>query len=1056
MADTTILEGQTIEWHITATDADGDNLTFRMNPLATDTDWFGNTASFVDSGNGAALFTFTPGYNFHGGYPISFIVEDGTDIDSIQVLLTVDDVEVPPVWDPINDTTIMENQLLSLLVKAHDPDSNSSNPQYPVLRAEFVDSAGYTFNDNGNGTGEFFFRPNFVQSGIYNVDFVATDSGGLFAIEPFQLTVFDAGNQPPNLDPIPDATILERTTFELGITAMDPDTTKPALSPGVLPANAQFFDSGNGAGAFTFTPDETQYGDSSLDYPVWFYATDGEFIDSLVATFTVIGPNVPPVLDTILDYPTIEGGTLLFDISAADDNGTIPALSTGPLPDSAFFTDNADGTGDFIFTPNYTQAGEYTIMFYAFDNVSYDSQAVLITVADGGDQPPVFMPVDSPLVIFEGDLLELTIEASDPDGRDVTIAMLDTLKNSTFNELSGLFSFSTDLTQGGSYQVRFRATDSISVDSVGLADTLTVYIEVTEVDYPPVLATIGGKYVREGNLLIFPVSGTDPEQGAAALSIFNDPIDSLDQSLYTFTDNGDGTGLFELYADYSITDAASKGLHFTFYARDSVDVDSEEVVVTVFNATQDSDDPGIADSVIVSSLLWDGSPDGFSISTQIWNDSIVAAAGTGFHWSKKWISCDSIAWHLPLRPVGDYHTTFIDNDSSLLYAGFILYDSTYLDSGYHDYFTAYFSYDTTLIDPDTLWNKGNVMVFDTAKVGNGGGFAFDKRLRGPMVYYKEENAIIALDVNDSYTYLPLVNSGIVRAAFNGANLAVYDVYDDRILGTNDTIYIEGSNRVYQLLVGLENPRRLSGIQIGLKISSPDGATWSYASQPGGIGDITHAFQLLDSRMQDVSTVWDLTGGLVISETNIDGIDSDSLMFSGQAGISELAGLSASLTEDVIALNFIAGGVGSGEVKTICFDSVSYGAQPGWGLYEDSLRPTIFSGELCLPVLALTPTDVDDGTILPAIYQLKQNFPNPFNPTTTISFDLPQRGDVKICVYNIIGQEVKVIADRSFDAGTHEVVWDGTDRSGRRAASGIYLYRLESQEFTQTKKMILLK
>jgi len=94
--------------------------------------------------------------------------------------------------------------------------------------------------------------------------------------------------------------------------------------------------------------------------------------------------------------------------------------------------------------------------------------------------------------------------------------------------------------------------------------------------------------------------------------------------------------------------------------------------------------------------------------------------------------------------------------------------------------------------------------------------------------------------------------------------------------------------------------------------------------------------------------------------------------------------------------------------------------------------------------------------LPTAYGLSQNSPNPFNPTTTISFAAPQPGVVKVAVYNILGQNIKDLVDGYMEAGYHQVVWDGKDRSGDAVASGIYFYKISANNFTDTKKMVLLK
>jgi hypothetical protein len=96
------------------------------------------------------------------------------------------------------------------------------------------------------------------------------------------------------------------------------------------------------------------------------------------------------------------------------------------------------------------------------------------------------------------------------------------------------------------------------------------------------------------------------------------------------------------------------------------------------------------------------------------------------------------------------------------------------------------------------------------------------------------------------------------------------------------------------------------------------------------------------------------------------------------------------------------------------------------------------------------------TGIPRTYELFQNYPNPFNPQTLIKYDLPNPGPVNITVYNILGQRVKTLVDSHQDAGHKSVNWDGKDDKGEGVASGIYFYKIKTEGFEKTKKMILLK
>jgi len=101
-------------------------------------------------------------------------------------------------------------------------------------------------------------------------------------------------------------------------------------------------------------------------------------------------------------------------------------------------------------------------------------------------------------------------------------------------------------------------------------------------------------------------------------------------------------------------------------------------------------------------------------------------------------------------------------------------------------------------------------------------------------------------------------------------------------------------------------------------------------------------------------------------------------------------------------------------------------------------------------------DDNSGDDLPNTFALTQNYPNPFNPETRISYALPVGASVEIVVYNIAGQKVRTLVNGHRPAGYHETVWDGRNASGNMVSSGIYFYRIIAGEFTQSRKMMLLK
>ena len=99
-------------------------------------------------------------------------------------------------------------------------------------------------------------------------------------------------------------------------------------------------------------------------------------------------------------------------------------------------------------------------------------------------------------------------------------------------------------------------------------------------------------------------------------------------------------------------------------------------------------------------------------------------------------------------------------------------------------------------------------------------------------------------------------------------------------------------------------------------------------------------------------------------------------------------------------------------------------------------------------------ELDD--YLPKILVLYPNYPNPFNPVTTLSYDLPHNSFVNITIYDVLGREVRTLVNQTQEAGFKSVIWDASNDYGKPVSAGVYLYQIKAGEFVQTKKMVLLK
>ena len=185
----------------------------------------------------------------------------------------------------------------------------------------------------------------------------------------------------------------------------------------------------------------------------------------------------------------------------------------------------------------------------------------------------------------------------------------------------------------------------------------------------------------------------------------------------------------------------------------------------------------------------------------------------------------------------------------------------------------------------------------------------------------------------------------------------------------------------------------------------------------------------------------------------------------------------SLTQDNAQYALHANDDGQGRLKILIYNFASYDAgefmQPGEvdlveipitayaNLEADDKTKIRLTEALLSTALAGSIAVQGVDAPLPTSFTLSQNYPNPFNPSTIIEFSVgvAENGasqHVRLDVFNILGQEVTTLMDGAYSAGDYQVVWDATDKSGRRVATGIYLYRLKVGDEQKTKKMLFLK
>ena len=141
------------------------------------------------------------------------------------------------------------------------------------------------------------------------------------------------------------------------------------------------------------------------------------------------------------------------------------------------------------------------------------------------------------------------------------------------------------------------------------------------------------------------------------------------------------------------------------------------------------------------------------------------------------------------------------------------------------------------------------------------------------------------------------------------------------------------------------------------------------------------------------------------------------------------------------IGFVSGAGSTTELRNYSFTDANLST----GNYTYRLKQLDFDGTFEYS------NEVSVDVIAPAVYSLEQNYPNPFNPSTSIDFSIAEPGLVNLSVYNLLGQEVKSLVNEFKEAGPHTIIFDASNLT-----SGVYFYKLESAQFSQTRKMLLTK
>ncbi|MEZ5336394.1 MAG: putative Ig domain-containing protein [Methanolobus sp.] len=434
----TITLGDTVTVDADSTDADNDVPTFSCSRDDLFTDF--------DSAEGTGSFTPTAATDYY----VAFSVADGYGSTATQGMnIYVESADHAPVLNSIGNKEVDAGDRLSFTVSATDEDDD----KITYTATGLPDGATL-----GSNSGDFSWRTSDDDGGSYSVTFTAT-ANGLSDSETIKITVIEE-DVAPVLDTIGDKSVGEGATLSFTVSATDDNDDTITYSASGLPGGATLDSS---SGAFRWTP---AY-DTADSYSVTFTATANGLSDSETITITVTHVDRAPVLDSIGNKEVDENTLLTFNISATDPDGDLITYSASNLPEGSTFTPS---TGVFSWTPGYNDSGNYDVEFSATANGLRDVETITITVGDY-NRPPVLSSIGSQEV-DEEEKLRITLSATDPDGDDLIFSVDDAPNGSAFNATTGVFTWTPEEGDAGTYYTMFSVTDGSSTDTENV--TITV------------------------------------------------------------------------------------------------------------------------------------------------------------------------------------------------------------------------------------------------------------------------------------------------------------------------------------------------------------------------------------------------------------------------------------------------------------------------------------------------------------------------------------------------------------------------------------------------------
>ncbi len=1013
------------------------------------------------------VFEYVPDAEFFGSDTLIYSVSDGVYADTALVEIIVTSVNDIP---EVDDVTVETDEDIPVEITLEGNDADGDELEFPVLIPP----------QHGGFDGEIY-TPNLDFFGSDSFSYRAFDGQAYSDTATVTITI-NPVNDAPEIADIVDQSVLEDLVFTYTLSATDVEEDELTFLADVDSNATASIDGAE----LTVIPDADFNGEIEVTVTVY----DSDLSDTTTFTLQVEPVNDTPVVND-LNIDLDEDTPVEITLEGYDVDGDSLTIEVVVGPTYGIY---ADG----IYTPNQNYFGSDTLSYRAFDSQVYsDTAVVTIIINPVNDTPEIADIVDQSMQ--EDSVFTYTLSATDVDGDELTFSA----------EVDGNATVSVDgveLTVVPDPDFNGDVVVTVTVDDSDLSDSTIFTLQVEPVNDSPLVSDMDVE-TDEDIPVDITLTGSDVDEDELTFEVVDAPLNgSFTDGTYTPDENYYGSDSFTYHAfDGQIySDIASVFINVNeindpvIVANPMTDVEVDEDADAIIHANldivfSDVDNPVLtftfdnSDTELLTASIDNENVLSFEFLENMFGSAVITVTASDGEYDS---SDDVIVTVAPVNDPVEIDNALGDYDVS------ITTDYEYILGNLDDIFydvedddSLVFSIDTTGSPLDLTVNIENEIVLNFDVL-----YAWDSAsqtiVQQPQ-FIGETNVIFTAtepggeySISDTILVTDKIAPSFIVGVFQNplatGHLEFYFFHSETLV-TNPTAQINEDElnvvRHQGSEWGEDSPYYADYVSTEIEDHS---LSVTATDTIGNTGSTIYNFfvQPVSGRMASTFSSFEDHFVINISENTF--INDDQILLLPNDFMTILRyGLEEELSDNLI-----------GNVLTIRSQQTHYGDKMAVGMHDENMDellvqfPGFYRLEYgrweyletyyslteqkiwCLtekPGTYVLRSEADRAPIeMPDKFALNQNYPNPFNPATTIVFDIPQKMfdriemDTRLVVYDLLGREIRTLVDSKMLSGRHKIIWNGKNNHGLNVASGIYFYRLNTHEFMQTNKMILLR